>query len=654
MRKNGRENAAFVGDDGLATTNSQKPNAAVLTEKIHGNGDAFDFQYGVEDGRKLPLSLSVPEEMTFAENEKERATWDNGIEFLMSCIAMSIGLGNVWRFPFTAYENGGGVFLIPYIIVLFVVGKPFYYLEMIMGQFCSRSSVKMWAAVPGFRGVGWAQMFSMLIVGTYYCSLMSVTLLYLFSSFESVLPWSTCLEQWGDSCVDSAGTSNSTKPNGTGMISSAELYFRKTVLREKSTINDGIGLPDWKLTICLLMSWLCIFGVLARGVHSSGKAAYFLAIFPYVIMISLLIKAVTLEGAMEGIIFFIKPNWSKLFEANVWYAAVTQCFFSLSVCFGGVVMYSSYNDFRHNIYRDVIVVTTLDTFTSLIAGFTIFGILGNLAHELGTDDIANVVRGGTGLAFVSYPDAIAKFTVLPQLFSVLFFLMLFVLGIGSAIAIAGAIITIISDQFPHWKYFYIMLATVVFGFSVGTIYCTPGGQFVLELVDYYGGSFIVFILATLEITGIFWVYGLENFVDDVEYMLKRRPSAYWRICWAVITPVLLAVILFYTLITLTPVTYSGIPYPQSAHAAGWTLCAFGALQVPFWLAYVVLSKKNLKPIEMIRSAFVPSSDWGPKNAKELASWREFKETKRKIREKRQSSSFKQFVYTILCMEDKLA
>ncbi|XP_076293223.1 sodium-dependent nutrient amino acid transporter 1 [Lasioglossum baleicum] len=646
MRQHGRENAAFVGDDGLATTNLQKPIASVVTEKIHG--------YGVQNDRKLPLSLSVPEEMTIVENEKQRATWGNGVEFLMSCIAMSIGLGNVWRFPFTAYENGGGVFLIPYIIVLFVVGKPFYYLEMIMGQFCSRSSVKMWAAVPGFRGVGWAQMFSMLSVGTYYCSLMSVTLLYLFSSFQSVLPWSTCLEQWGDSCVDSGGHHNSTKRTHTNMTSSAEFYFQKTVLKEKSNIDDGIGLPDWKLTICLLISWLCIFGVLARGVHSSGKAAYFLAIFPYVIMISLLIRAVTLEGAMNGIVFFIKPNWSKLFEAKVWYAAVTQCFFSLSVCFGGVVMYSSYNDFRHNIYRDVIVVTTLDTFTSLIAGFTIFGILGNLAHELGTDDIANVVKGGTGLAFVSYPDAIAKFTVLPQLFSVLFFLMLFVLGIGSAIAMAGAIITIISDQFPHWKYFYIILGTVVFGFCVGTVYCTPGGQFVLELVDYYGGTFIVLILATLEITGIFWVYGLENYVDDVEYMLKSRPSAYWRLCWAIITPILLAVVLVYSLINLTPITHTGISYPESAHAAGWTICAFGALQIPFWLIYVMLSKKDLGLSEMIASAFRPSSDWGPKNPKELASWREFKETKRKLREKRQCSRFKQFVYVIFCAEDKLA
>lgn len=161
-----------------------------------------------------------------SSNDRERATWGNSMEFLMSCIAMSIGLGNVWRFPFTAYNNGGGAFLIPYIIVLFLVGKPFYYLEMIMGQFTSRSSVKTWSVVPGFRGVGWAQMFSMIAVGTYYCSLMSITLYYLIGSFQSELPWSTCLLEWGDSCVDS-GSSNAgmTSKNRTEMRSSAELYF---------------------------------------------------------------------------------------------------------------------------------------------------------------------------------------------------------------------------------------------------------------------------------------------------------------------------------------------------------------------------------------------------------------------------------------------
>lgn len=123
------------------------------------------------------------------------------------------------------------------------------------------------------------------------------------------------------------------------------------VLHEKENIDDGIGWPNWKLALCLFGSWTAICAVLFQGVKSSGRFSYFLAIFPYVVLISLLIRAVTLDGAIDGILYFITPKWSKLLKPTVWYAAVTQCFFSLSVCFGGIITYSSHNDFKYNIYR---------------------------------------------------------------------------------------------------------------------------------------------------------------------------------------------------------------------------------------------------------------------------------------------------------------
>ena len=119
----------------------------------------------------------------------------------------------------------------------------------------------------------------------------------------------------------------------------------------ESGIENGIGTPSWKLVLCLLISWLSVFIVVSKGVKSSGKASYFLALFPYVIMICLLVRAVTLEGAIDGIIFLYKPDWTKILDPAVWYAAVTQAFFSLGVCFGAVTMYSSYNDFGHNVAR---------------------------------------------------------------------------------------------------------------------------------------------------------------------------------------------------------------------------------------------------------------------------------------------------------------
>lgn len=119
------------------------------------------------------------------------------------------------------------------------------------------------------------------------------------------------------------------------------------------------------------------------------------------------------------------------------------------------------------------IVTTLDTFTSLMAGCTIFGILGNLAHEMGTGDISSVVRGGTGLAFISYPDALSRFTVLPQFFAVMFFFMMFVLGAGSAMALGAGILGVLSDHFPNTKQWKTAMLLCIVECLLGAVYVTP-------------------------------------------------------------------------------------------------------------------------------------------------------------------------------------
>lgn len=575
------------------------------------------------------------EELTKAaesdEDGPERQQWSNGVEFLMSCIAMSVGLGNVWRFPFTAFENGGGAFLIPYIVVLFLIGKPLYYMELALGQFVSGGPVKIWALSPALAGLGYGQVFATALVVTYYCSLMALTIFYFIQSFTAELPWSTCDEKWEDYCFNSKKDNNSgnVTVNLTGYKSSSELYFSKYLLNEQDNIDDGIGAPDWRLVICLLFAWATIFLVIVRGVRSSGKVAYFLALFPYVVLITLLIRGVTLPGAVDGILYFISPQWEQLLTPKVWFSAVTQAFFSLGICFGGLIMYSSYNDFHHNVYRDAMIVTTIDTFTSLLAGCTIFSILGNLMYETGRTDIRAVVQGGTGLAFVSYPDAIAKFDVVPQFFSVVFFLMLYTLGIGSAVGLVATVITIFCDQFPKLKFWVVTLVVCTVGFLVGLVYITPGGQFILTLVDFYGANFTVFILGAIEMIGIAWIYGLENFCNDIEFMVGRKVSPYWRICWGIITPVLMIVILVYSMATMEPLTYNKVAYPASATGAGWILFAFGVLQFPIWVFIVMLKKKDESVFETIKSAFRSSELWRPRNSKIYEEWKAFKETKRR-------------------------
>jgi len=548
------------------------------------------------------------------EEEEERQKWSNPIEFLLSCIAMSVGLGNVWRFPYTAYENGGGAFLIPYIVVLMLIGRPLYFMELVMGQFSSASSVKVWNMVPGLRGVGFGQMIGTASVVSYYCVLIALSLHYLGSSCQAVLPWTVChldLAEEGRLCV-AGGANRSTGDTNLTIISSAEQYFKRGVLKEDADLTKGLGVPDLQLALCLAGCWVLLFLTMWKGVASSGKVAYFTAIFPYVVLITLLVRGLTLPGAMEGVWFYITPKWSELLNLKVWYAAVTQSFFSLSTGFGALITYSSYNDFRHNSYRDALIISVADTLTSLLAGFVIFSILGNLAFELQVP-VKDVVDSGPGLAFVSYPSALAKFDFLPQLFSVLFFLMLVTLGLGSATGLTSGIIAVVCDINPRWNKTFVTGIICLLGFGVGLFYVTPGGQAILGLVDFFGGGFIIFFLAMVEAIGVAWIYGLKKFIQDIKFMLNISIGIYWKFCWGFFTPLALFGIFVYSVATYTPLTYQGQLYPAHYEYAGYALILLAIAQIPLLLLHGLCTRGP-------GGLFSASDAWGPAKLSLRRQW----------------------------------
>ncbi|KAL5286509.1 hypothetical protein ACFFRR_007883 [Megaselia abdita] len=538
-----------------------------------------------------------------------REKWGKEIEFLLSCIALSVGLGNVWRFPFVALENGGGAFVIPYIIVLMLIGRPIYYMEVVIGQFSSRGCIKAFDMVPIMKGIAVGQVYATALATTYYACVMGLTIMYLLSSFMNPLPWSYCREDWGSNCIDSVSAGSNL--TSVGNMSSAEIYFKKIVLRESDNLDNGIGGLNWDMVGCLALAWIIIGCILIKGIRSSGKASYFLALFPYMVMGILLIRALTLPGSLDGIIYFLRPQWKELLNPKVWFAAITQMFFSLAICFGTLVMYASFNNFRKQVYRDVIIITSVDSFTSILSGCIIFGILGNLAHETGAEDISSVVKGGPGLAFISYPEAIAKFKYMPQEFAILFFSMLLVLGIGSNIGMVSCVITVIKDKFkniPHWR---LSAGASIMGFLCGLVYMTPGGQFILNLVDFYGCCFIAIILAIAQLIAVSWMYGVKRLCRDITFMFGMKTGLYWRICWAVVTPGLMALVLFYSLIEYQPLTYKGNEYPALYYYIGWSMWAIGILQLPIWACYVVYKQRGSTLKEKILAATVPTSNWGP-------------------------------------------
>ncbi|CAL8123743.1 unnamed protein product [Orchesella dallaii] len=627
----GHINPAFKADDPgnglvLNTGDLNRPygnNLFYIAQDSQGKKNGPVFTVGtnsITNNGALPSKVAEVTLPDGSEEEEERDTWGNPIEFLLSCISMSVGLGNVWRFPFVAYENGGGAFLIPYLVVLFFIGKPLYFLEMSLGQFSSYGQTKVWALAPFFKGVGYGAMVGTGCVVSFYVSLMALTCFYFFASFNSVLPWAQCDPVWAGEAACEPNSTYLTENN----VSLPQLYFENEVFPQKANIDDGIGLPEWRLSLCLLLSWVIIFLTLVKGVQSSGKVAYFTAIFPYLVLFILLIRGVTLPGAWSGILYFITPQWHKIYDPNVWYAAVGQCFFSLSTGFGPIIMFSSFNPFQRDIYKDAFIISMMDTFTSLLAGFTIFAILGSLATQLDVD-ITVVAKSGPGLAFISYPDAISKFDWVPQLFAVLFFMMLFTLGVGSATSLAGGIITIFCDQFPSIARWKVTTVICVIGFFSGLIYVTPGGQFMLTLVDYFGANFVIYVMAIVEVAAVSWVYGLNNICKDIEFMLGIKLGFYWKFCWGFFIPVGLIVILVYSLVTATELTHNGVNYPPAAIGCGWALAAIALSLIPLWAIHAVFTRKSKTLWGKLKESFQPTEKWGPKSQKTRAQWILFKQ-----------------------------
>ncbi|XP_039403196.1 sodium- and chloride-dependent betaine transporter-like isoform X4 [Mauremys reevesii] len=336
-----------------------------------------------------------------------RGQWSNKMEFMLSMAGEIIGLGNVWRFPYLCYKNGGGAFFIPYFIFLFTCGIPVFFLETALGQYTSQGGVTAWRKIcPLFEGIGYASQVIESYLNIYYIVILSWAIFYLFSSFTAVLPWATCNNPWNsDRCVDFLNHSNvenwTAPANATSPVTE---FWEKRVLG----LSDGIhnlGTVRWELALCLLFAWVICYFCIWKGVKSTGKVVYFTATFPYLMLFVLLIRGVTLPGAAEGITFYLKPDISRLADPQVWMDAGTQIFFSYAICLGCLTALGSYNKYNNNCYRDCFVLCFLNSATSFVAGFAIFSVLGFMAQEQGVP-ISEVAESGADRFYDNIEDMI--------------------------------------------------------------------------------------------------------------------------------------------------------------------------------------------------------------------------------------------------------
>ncbi|KAM9388120.1 LOW QUALITY PROTEIN: sodium- and chloride-dependent betaine transporter-like [Phaethornis superciliosus] len=488
-------------------------------------------------------AIATPEETKKKEME-ERGQWSSKMEFVLSVAGEIIGLGNVWRFPYLCYKNGGGAFLIPYFIFLFTCGIPLFFLETALGQYTSQGGITAWRKIcPLFEGIGYASQVIEGYLNIYYIIILSWALFYLFSSFATVLPWASCNNPWNsDLCVDilnSSSLDNRTLPaNATSPMIE---FWEVLMLLSLSLVGiHRLGTVCWELALCLLLAWIICYFCIWKGVKCTGKVVYFTATFPYMMLIILLVRGVTLPGAAEGIIFYLKPDISRLAGPQVWMDAGTQILFSYAICQGCLTALGSYNKYSNNCYRDCIMLCFLNSATSFTAGFAIFSVLGFMGQEQGIP-IAEVAESGPGLAFIAYPTAVTMMPV-SQLWSCLFFLMLIFLGLDSQFVCVESMVTAVIDLFPgvfrrKGRRELLILAIAVICYLVGLLLVTEGGMYIFQLFDYYGASgMCLLFLAIFEVICVGWVYGANRFYDNVEDMIGFRPWPLIKICWLVFTP----------------------------------------------------------------------------------------------------------------------
>lgn len=468
-----------------------------------------------------------------------RERWSSRSTFIIAAIGSAVGLGNAWRFPGQAYANGGGAFLVPYFIALLTAGLPLLVMEHAIGKKFQKGAPGAFASIgKKHEPLGWWAISTSFVIVAYYCVIMAWVVDYLWHSFT--VAWS-------------AGAGD---------------FFVGNVLQLTDSPGN-LGGFSWQVVIGLFLAWICVYLSIRNGVKSVGKVVKWTVPLPVLLLILLAIRALTLPGAIEGIRYYLTPDWAKLADINVWAAAYGQIFFSLSVLFGIMIAYASYLPKKSDIPSNAVVIGFANSIISFIAGFAVFGTLGYLSQVEGVA-IADLNYQGVMLAFVTYPEAIAKLPggmALQIIFALVFFIMLFTLGIDSAFSIVEGIVAGLVDKF-NWNKRKTTLGVCIVGFAAGLLFATKAGLYWLDIMDHWVNDFNLIAIGVFECISVGWIYGAKKLRAYFNENSAMKFGAWWDVMIKYVTPLILLLITVLYLKTNITSNYEGYP-TQFLIIGGW-------------------------------------------------------------------------------------
>ena len=463
--------------------------------------------------------------------EQKRDQWGSRVGFVLATIGSAVGLGNIWRFAYMAYENGGGAFLFPYIFALLTAGIPLLLLEMGFGFFTRTSAPSSFRKIgQKFEWVGWWSVIVAFTVTVYYIVIIAWSLLFVFKSFD--LGWTT----------------------------NPEAYFFEEFLQFSGS-SFNLGGIQWPIFFALIAIWAINYLIIAGGVQKGIEKAskIFMPLLAGMLLI-IVFRGITLPGSMEGIKAFLTPDFSRIFDLGIWIDAYGQIFFTLSLGFGIMIAYSSYLPKKSDVIKNGVIAATADAAFSIITGIGVFGVLGYMAAEQGVG-IADVATSGIGLAFIAFPQAINLLPALPQLFGLIFFLSLTVAGLSSSVSLIESVVSSLIDNFSLSRKKAVTVVSIV-GFLMGVPMVTQGGLAILDIFDHFVNIFGLLTVGFVEMLVLSYAFDLDKIKDNMNPSSDLQVGSTWKAMVKFVSPVLIGIGLIQNVISEFTTVYGGYPLSE--------------------------------------------------------------------------------------------
>jgi len=473
----------------------------------------------------------------------------------MAAIGSAVGLGNVWRFPYICSKSGGGAFLIPYFVALFTAGIPLMILEFSLGHWSRGSPPTAFAKIVGkkWEWAGWWTVFVPFLVAAYYIAIMGWCFSYMIYSVDL---------RWG---------------------ANAEGFFLNNFLGLTSgpEILGGIRIP---VLIGLIVIWMLVFLILYKGVGRIGKVVAITVPLPTILLIILTIRGLTLPGAMEGISYYLTPNFSALLNHEVWLAAYAQIFFSLSLAQGIMITYASFLPKKSDITNNAFMTSLADAGTSFLAGFTVFSVIGYLAFSRGTG-IESLGISGPHLTFITYPTAISLLPFAAAFFGIIFYIALLTFGVDSAFSMIEPITSSVNTKWGFSKTKATGIVCLV-GFFASLIFATGSGMYWLEIIDHFVANFGLVVIGLVECIVLGWIFKLSRVREHANTTSDFRIGRWWDVLIKYVTPSVLVILLLVATYENIKAPYMGFPW--------WVVLVGGVTPVIaiFLLSFVFMKIKG--------------------------------------------------------------